>query len=165
MIKKTAGISKISVLKLLIKLGAVILILLFVASPYRVSGNYMSPSMNDGDLVITSKLTSYETGSIVLYRNASGKLVLGRIAASGGQTVSYLEGGGYTVDGYLPYEKEYLDTADAPEEDPDPVTLGKNQYFILNDQRSDQDDSRTTGPVNKKQICGTVVSLFRFRNF
>ena len=165
MIKKAAVISKVSVLKLVIKLGIVILILLFIASPHRMSGNYMSPSLSDGDLVITSKLTPYETGSIVLYRNASGSLMFGRIAATGGQTVSYLDGGGYTVDGYLPYEKEYLDTADAPEEDQEPVTLGKNQYFIINDQRSDQDDSRTAGPVNKKQICGTVVSLFRFRNF
>ena len=40
------------------------------------------------------------------------------------------------------------------------VTLGKNEYFVLGDNRENSTDSRVLGPIDKKQIKGKGILLF-----
>jgi signal peptidase I len=42
----------------------------------------------------------------------------------------------------------------------EPLILGENEYFLLSDDRSNTNDSRTWGPVPLKRIIGTA--LFRY---
>ena len=42
----------------------------------------------------------------------------------------------------------------------DPFILGKNEYFVISDDRSNTNDSRTWGPVSIRNITGTA--LFRY---
>lgn len=43
-------------------------------------------------------------------------------------------------------------------------SLGKGEYYILADDPSSTEDSRSYGPILRKQIKGIVVTLIRRRN-
>ena len=44
-----------------------------------------------------------------------------------------------------------------------PVLLAEDEYFIMNDFRSDTSDSRENGKVKREQIKGSLVFIFRRR--
>ena len=154
--------------KLLIKIAVLVIIVVIVLTwslglP-RMTGNNMFPFVKDGDLCIVYKLDDYTTGDVVLYRNDEGKMKLGRIVAVGGQSVDFPKDGGYTVDGYQPSEEITYQTfgADGVKY---PIDVDDDEAFIMNDFRSDTDDSRQFGGVKKSDIDGKLLFLIRRRGF
>ena len=154
--------------KLLIKIAVlviiVVIVLTWILGLHRMTGNNMFPFVKDGDLCIVYKLDDYTTGDVVLYRNHEGKMKFGRIAAVGGQSVDFPKDGGYTVDGYQPSEEITYQTfgADGVKY---PIDVGDDEVFIMNDFRSDTDDSRQFGGVKKSDIYGKLLFLIRRRGF
>lgn len=154
--------------KLLIKIAVlviiVVIVLTWILGLHRMTGNNMFPFVKDGDLCIVYKLDDYTTGDVVLYRNDEGKMKLGRIVAVGGQSVDFPKDGGYTVDGYQPSEEITYQTfgADGVKY---PIDVGEDEAFIMNDFRSDTDDSRQFGCVKKSDIDGKLLFLIRRRGF
>ena len=82
----------------------------------------------------------------------------------GGQSVDFPKEGGYTVDGYQPSEEITNQTfgADGVKY---PINVGDDEVFIMNDFRSDTDDSRQFGGVKKSDIYGKLLFLIRRRGF
>ena len=154
--------------KLLIKIAVlviiVVIVLTWILGLHRMTGNNMFPFVKDGDLWIVDKLDEYTTGDVVLYRNDEGKMKLGRIVAVGGQSVDFPKDGGYTVDGYQPSEEITYQTfgADGVKY---PIDVDDDEAFIMNDFRSDTDDSRQFGGVKKSDIDGKLLFLIRRRGF
>lgn len=154
--------------KLLIKIAVlaiiVVIVLTWILGLHRMTGNNMFPFVKDGDLCIIYKLDDYTTGDVVLYRNDEGKMKLGRIVAIGGQSVDFPKDGGYIVDGYQPSEEITYQTfgADGVKY---PIDVGNDEVFIMNDFRSDTDDSRQFGGVKKSDINGKLLFLIRRRGF
>lgn len=154
--------------KLLIKiavLGVIVFIVLtYVLGFYRMTGNNMFPFVKDGDLCIVYKLEEYTTGDVVAYLDDEGKIKIGRIVAVSGQSVDFPKEGGYTVDGYQPAEEITYQTfgADGVKY---PVKVEKNEFFIMNDFRSDTDDSRQIGSIKVSDIRGKLLFLIRRRGF
>ena len=154
--------------KLLIKIAVlviiVVIVLTWILGLHRMTGNNMFPLVKDGDLCIVYKLDDYTTGDVVLYRNDEGKMKLGRIVAVGGQSVDFPKDGGYTVDGYQPSEEITYQTfgADGVKY---PIDVDDDEAFIMNDFRSDTDDSRQFGGVKKSDIDGKLLFLIRRRGF
>lgn len=154
--------------KLLIKIAVlviiVVIVLTWILGLHRMTGNNMFPFVKDGDLCIVYKLDDYTTGDVVLYRNDEGKMELGRIVAVGGQSVDFPKDGGYTVDGYQPSEEITYQTfgADGVKY---PIDVDDDEAFIMNDFRSDTDDSRQFGGVKKSDIDGKLLFLIRRRGF
>lgn len=154
--------------KLLIKIAVltiiVVIVLTCILGLHRMTGNNMFPFVKDGDLCIAYKLDDYTTGDVVLYRNDEGKMKLGRIVAVGGQSVDFPKDGGYTVDGYQPSEEITYQTFGANGVKY-PIDVGNDEVFIMNDFRSDTDDSRQFGGVKKSDIDGKLLFLIRRRGF
>lgn len=154
--------------KLLIKIAVlviiVVIVLTWILGLHRMTGNNMFPFVKDGDLCIVYKLDDYTTGDVVLYRNDEGKMKLGRIVAVGGQSVDFPKDGGYTVDGYQPSEEITYQTfgADGVKYS---IDVDDDEAFIMNDFRSDTDDSRQFGGVKKSDIDGKLLFLIRRRGF
>lgn len=154
--------------KLLIKIAVlviiVVIVLTWILGLHRMTGNNMFPFVKDGDLCIVYKLDDYTTGDVVLYRNDEGKMKLGRIVAVGGQSVDFPKDGGYAVDGYQPSEEITYQTfgADGVKY---PIDVDDDEAFIMNDFRSDTDDSRQFGGVKKSDIDGKLLFLIRRRGF
>ena len=154
--------------KLLIKIAVltiiVVIVLTWILGLHRMTGNNMFPFVKDGDLCIAYKLDDYTTGDVVLYRNDEGKMKLGRIVAVGGQSVDFPKDGGYTVDGYQPSEEITYQTFGSNGVKY-PIDVGNDEVFIMNDFRSDTDDSRQFGGVKKSDIDGKLLFLIRRRGF
>lgn len=141
---------------------AIFLVLhIFIFGMRRVSGSCMYPSVRDGDLCIFYQLETYHVGDVVLYDGPDGRERLGRISVMSGE---------FDIKNNRPY----LNGAQMSEENAYETPAGKyglpcsvtdGQYFILNDFRSNTDDSRNFGPVERKNIHGKAMFLFRRRGF
>lgn len=139
-------------------------VLVWVLAFHRMTGNSMFPAVRDGDLCVFYKIGPCVLNDVVLYQDAGGLPHVGRIVATGGQTVSFPEEGGYLVDGYQPLEEIPYETY-AAEGTQTLLALPEDAYYILNDFRSDVSDSRTSGPVQAAQIKGKLLVLLRRRGF
>jgi len=153
-------------IKTAVFVGVAYILLACVLKITLVSGNRMSPFVRDGDLGIFYRLEDIYLNDVVIYENASGQEQIGRVVASGGQTVDFPEQGGYTVNEYQPAEEIPYETYRSENGSVIyPVELADGEYFILNDFRSITDDSREQGAISREQIKGKLLFLMRHRGF
>lgn len=167
--KKTKGNYRF-LLRFLIKTAtmiiALVVILTFVFRLHRMTGNTMSPFVRDGDLCVFYCLENIYSNDVVLYEDENGKKHVGRVVASGGQTIDFPEQGGYLVSDYQPSEENpYPTTAAEKSRVKYPLELEADEYFILNDFRQLTTDSRELGAIKREQIKGKLLLLMRRRDF
>lgn len=135
----------------------------FIFGLHRYHGNNMFPKLEDGDLCLYYRLEKPYLEDVVLYK-IDNTLHIGRVSAIEGQTVDFMKNGSYVIDGNLPIETLPFETQKDTSSDVQyPIVLNENEYFVLNDYRSNMDDSRKYGVINKKDIIGKVKFIFRRR--
>ncbi len=128
-------------------------------------GNNMYPAVHDGDLLVSFRLQKPYINSVVLY-SVNGKTEVGRVIALEGSVVDISENGMLTVNGVSPSEEVFYATYQA-ENSPItfPYTVESGKVFILNDFRSDTNDSRLFGAIDRKDLKGPMLFTVRRRNF
>ncbi|MDO4444894.1 MAG: signal peptidase I, partial [Bacillota bacterium] len=92
-----------------------------------------------------------------------GELQVRRIIAIEGDEVTLTEEG-LEINGYLQQEI-YTETLPYTEGITFPIRVGRDEYFVLGDNRTTAKDSRIYGTVKKEEIKGTVITLLRRRGF
>lgn len=133
---------------------------------YRVSDNAMSPRVSAGDLLLYYRLEKQLRTQDVVVLKKEGKRYVGRIVAKSGDQVEVTEDACLKVNGNLIVETDiFYDTLRDGDHLDYPVTLGDGQYFVLGDFRIGAEDSRYFGPVEKSEILGKVLILFRRTGF
>lgn len=159
---------------LLILTVAVLFIKSNVLTVATVCGNSMYPTMQDGDILIVSRISSIPSpGDIILVQVPSdkfrGKYIIKRIIAIGDETVSIdYDKNEVRIDGKLLYEP-YINL-----QQPDPMLpiyaqskieyqIPEGQVFVLGDNRNFSLDSRQAllGFVDVSNIVGTVIAGVR----
>lgn len=169
MSKKTKKKSKYAflyrfVFRVVFFITAVYLVLTYAIALHRMTGNSMFPNVKDGDLCVFYRPSALSIGEAVLYTDENGEMKVGRIVAFPGQEVDFPEAGGYLINGYSPSEQIPYKTYKSEKNGIRyPVLLAEDEYFIMNDFRSDTSDSRENGKVKKEQIKGSLVFIFRRR--
>ena len=163
--KSTGRLFAEFILKLVVIAGAVWALLTFVIGLTIHYGNNMYPAIRDGDLVIGYRLGKPYLNAAVLYER-DGQVCAGRVVGMPGNVIDISDIGQLTVNGVAPAEEVFYATF-RPEEGGQefPCIVGDNQVFILNDFRSDQQDSRTFGAVDMKDVQGPVLLVIRRRGF
>ena len=141
----------------------VIPIRLFFASPFVVDGESMHPTFENLDYLIVDELvydfSSPARGDVVVFRYPLNPSVfyIKRIIGLPGETVS-INRGQVTItkpDGTeLTLAEPYVVNEDATYSKS--VTLGRNEYFVMGDNRPNSSDSRVWGPLPAKNIIGRV---------
>ena len=149
-------------IRLAVVAAGIVCLLVFPLTLRVVQGNAMYPAVRDGELVIISKIAKISGGAVVLYRTGDGTERLGRIAADGGSIVEISEAG-LIVDGFSQYQTiPYQTPAGSLEY---PYQVADDSCFIINDYRSQTEDSRTFGGIERKNICGVVIFAMQYRAF
>ena len=167
--KKKKKTTKQMLIGFLIKLAAtalaVWLLLTFVLGVTIYYGNNMHPALRDGDLIISLRLQRPYLNAAVLYEH-DGKTCLGRVVGMPGNVIDISDVGALTVNGVAPAEEVFYPTYRCETSDITyPYTVGEDKVFILNDFRSDTNDSRAFGAVDISDVKGPVLIMLRRRGF
>ena len=176
--KKSGKSDEVNIVKellnLIIYIGIVVIIcfciITFVGQRTTVHGHSMSPTLESGDNLWIDKF-SYKIGDpkrfdiIVFPYKDTDVFYIKRVIGLPGETVQIAPDGSIIIDGQIlqeSYGKEIImDSGTAC----DPITLGKDEYFVLGDNRNDSRDSRwpDVGNIHKSKIVGKAV--FRLSPF
>lgn len=125
----------------------------------RIYGSSMTPTLSEGDMVVSLKTDSFNTGDIIAFYY-NNKVLVKRVIAGPGSWVDISDDGKVTVDGQE-LDEPYIDEPAKGECDIRlPYQVPDNRYFVMGDHRSTSVDSRLSaiGCVSSEQLVGKVIS-------
>lgn len=144
----------------LIILVVVILFRTFIATPIKVDGMSMYPTLEGNEIMILNKLGKIQRYNIVVVKDEKEDLIK-RVIGLPNETIEIVEGNIYINGKKIQENYGKGETSDYPK-----TKLKSNEYFVLGDNRENSKDSRSIGPVKKKQINGnTSFIIFPFTRF
>jgi signal peptidase I len=153
---------------------------LWVVKPYHVPSGSMENTLHVGDRIIAARfiyhLTDPARGEILVFHpngfgdaaavsptnHVSSETFVKRLIGLPNEWISASKGhvdvcktGPHSDCTVL--NESYVSS---PQEDFPPVHIPPNHYFMMGDNRSDSDDSRTWGPIDRSQIIGRVFMTY-----
>lgn len=137
-------------------------LIFFVVQRTDVYGNSMYPTLENGDKLLTDKISYRFTDPkrfdiiIFSYNYQPNTYFIKRVIGLPGETVRIDEEGNIYINGELleeHYGREPMEYAGLAAND---FVLGEDEYFVLGDNRNDSEDSRfpDVGAVSRSQILG-----------
>ena len=140
-----------------------LLIRTFVGTTIRVNGASMYPTLDNKDLMILDKISyrfkEIKRFDIVVVKTERSKIIK-RVIGLPGEIISYKDNILY-IDG-----EEVEDIYNSVKQDDFECALGKDEYFVLGDNREISLDSRSIGPVEREDIVGRAIfTIFPFSKF
>ena len=144
---------------LLVFVLACILVINFGVMTSNV-GQSMEPTLASGERVLTNrliyKMTEPKRGDLVVFKpngNENSHFYIKRVVGLPGERIQIIDGFIY-INGEVLIEKikfEKMENAGIAEEE---IKLGKDEYFVLGDNRNASEDSRNAeiGPIRMKDI-------------
>lgn len=142
------------------------ILLFFSLGIAQVNGKSMYPNFNNGDILVYSRLfKTIDYGDVIIFQKDHRDYVK-RVFGKPGDTVSITDNGVVLVN-HVPLIVEGLmviGTTEPRELKDQELVLGKDEYFVLGDNRTVSLDSRNKeiGTVTKQEIVG--VYLFGIKN-
>ena len=140
----------------------VLLVKHFFFTTVIVHGVSMEDTLHNRDIMILNKI-GLKTGKIkrfdIVVINTKSEKIIKRVIGLPGETVEYKDNKLY-IDG-LEVKDKY--GGDKYTTNIKQITLGENQYYVLGDNRTNSVDSRSIGPIKKKDILGKATfTIFPF---
>ena len=129
-------------------------------------GDDMFPRISSGDVLLYYRLErNFSSGDVLVFKK-DGKIRTGRVVAHGEDTVEITGEGELKVNGSIVVENNvfYKTYPYGKKRVKYPLSLKKDEVFILCDYREGGKDSRYFGAVTKKEIKGKVITILRRSN-
>lgn len=124
----------------------------------KIYGNSMSPTFENGEIVVTVKNLDMQTGDVVAFYY-NNKILLKRFIAGPGDWIDLNENGDVFVNGVM-LEEPYLEKKDFGDTNIElPFQVPEGKSFVMGDNREVSMDSRNTaiGCISEEQFVGKVV--------
>ena len=124
----------------------------------QIYGSSMTPTVDEGDIVVSVKGTDFEPGDLVAFY-LGNKILVKRCIAGPGSWVNIDKDGNVYVDGSMLDEPYLTEKSMGDCNIVFPYQVPDNRYFCLGDHRATSVDSRnsTVGCVSEEQIVGRIV--------
>lgn len=149
---------------LLIVMLAAYSIILFTCQRTNISGNSMQPVLENGDTVMINRFAyayaSPKRFDVIAFKASDtgfNKIYIKRVIGVPGDKVA-ITGGRVYINDTLLEDDVSTDTILTAGLASNALTLGKNEYFVLGDNRNNSEDSRfaNIGVVKKSDIIGSA---------
>ena len=147
-----------------------LVVYVFIARPFQVSGQSMFPNFKDKEYVLTNivglRFTSPKLGDVVVFKAPTDneKDFIKRVIGIPKDRVM-VKGGLVYLNGKLLDESHYLDssvktyTGSFLKEDQE-IIVPDNEYFVMGDNRLYSSDSREWGFVPKNSVIGQSFFVY-----
>lgn len=135
----------------------VVLVATFIFPTLRIYGTSMTPTLVEGEIVVSYKAPGYETGDIVAFYY-NNKILVKRVICKPGDWFDMQDDGTVYVNREKIDEPYVTDEGFGKCDIELPYQVPDEQYFVMGDQRESSIDSRMTqiGCVPREQIVGRV---------
>ena len=143
---------------LIVIAAVVVLISNFLLPVLRIYGSSMTPTLVNGNVVVSVRNGDYERGDIIAFYY-NNKILVKRVIWLPGEWIDIDETGKVYINDEL-LEEPYLEETALGECDIElPYQVPEGRYFVMGDHRSVSSDSRNSqvGCVSEEQIVGELV--------
>ncbi len=138
--------------------AAAVLVAVLLLPVLQIYGNSMSPTLTEGDIVVSAKGSSFHTGDVLAFY-FNNRILVKRVIANPGDWVDITMDGLVSVNG-VPLDEPYVTEPAFGECDLTlPYQVPEGRVFVMGDHRSTSVDSRssTIGCVAEEQIVGKII--------
>lgn len=154
---------------LVMAIAIFIVVYMFLLQPHQVRGQSMTPNFEDGEFILTDKITyrfrGPERGDVVVFRAPQDPNYdfIKRVVGLPGERLKISEGHFYIYNPQHvrgdkliePYISQSLNTPTGTLlKEGEIITVPNNQYFVTGDNRGHSSDSREWGSVPRESIIG-----------
>ena len=143
---------------LIVVSASAVLIAVLLLPVLRIYGHSMNDTLDEGDVVVSIKGSTFKPGDIIAFYY-NNKLLVKRVIGQPGDWVDIDEAGNVYVNQVM-LEEPYLDSKAHGETNIElPYQVPESRIFVLGDNRDVSIDSRNTsvGCVAEEQIAGKIV--------
>jgi signal peptidase I len=122
--------------------------------PFVVSGQSMSPHLNQGDYIFIEKFDrNFQRDNVIVFKTSNNQAYLiKRVIGLPSEKIT-IKDGQLWINGSV-FQDQYVA---GPINGDVNVTLASDEYFVLSDSASPSLDSRTFGPVKSTDIVGKIL--------
>ena len=124
----------------------------------QIYGASMTPTLQDGDIVVSLKTSDFRPGDVVAFYY-NNKILVKRVIASSGEWVDIDETGTVSINGEILDEPYLAEKALGECDIKLPYQVPDEKVFVMGDHRSVSVDSRSSqvGCISQEQIVGKIV--------
>ena len=138
--------------------AAAVLVAVLLLPVLRIFGKSMSPTLKEGDIVLSLKTGEFSTGDVVAFYY-NNKILVKRVIASSGDWVDLDKDGTVYVNREKIDEPYLTELAYGETNIELPFQVPESKIFVMGDNRAVSVDSRNTavGCVAEEQVVGKIV--------
>lgn len=143
---------------LIVTAAAAALVATLILPVLQIYGSSMTPTLHEGDIVLSVKTTKFDYGDICCFYYAN-KILVKRIVGRPLDTVEIDNDGNVYINGQF-LEEQYISQKALGECNIEfPYQVPEGMYFVLGDHRDNSLDSRVAeiGCVSQDEIVGKIV--------
>lgn len=156
--KQYSRVLRSTLYALVVVAAVAVLIAVLLLPVLQIYGHSMSPTLEEGDIVVSVKGGELKSGDLVSFY-VGNKLLVKRYIAGPGQWVDLDADGNVYVDGALLDEPYLTEKALGDCNIELPYQVPENRIFCMGDHRSTSVDSRNTavGCIAEEQVVGRII--------